>query len=518
MLAAAEGICHHIIMTCKAIFLAISFTVGIATMSAADDAPPPSQQFKQLTVCGKVTFARGGDRFAFIRPKDGRCIRLGLKPGCRVHLGWYVEANGILTQKEPTMRMEEVTARKLRDCPLVQHVPTTLTALNTPPVKGDNTKPDYFGVPVDVVCRVQDVNRRRTQVQLFVREPDGSGPGVTASFPLDEDRPLDPDLRRGAIVRLRGVPSMEYTVAPDGGYSSVEQLTLNIVGFWEVTVLDKPSWWTPVRIWTALGMALFVLVVLLAGIAILSWSVRRQSERLERTIQAKHRDKIAAEAARRERLRLSHDLHDEFQQLLTGTMFQLNAGMTLLEDPLPAEEGGMEATVPDALEHLRAARVSLQHTQLGLRNVLWTMREESEGPAPLVELFRYAAGRLPHWEGRVFFKQTGREHAIARKVSGSLLMLLQESVGNALRHGKATRVDVKLAFGEDGLELAVVNDGVPFDMSAEGAANPCHFGLGGMRMRAEELGGRFSIRTGDGGVGAVVTVWIPYEERAEADG
>ena len=199
-------------------------------------------------------------------------------------------------------------------------------------------------------------------------------------------------------------------------------------------------------------------------------------------------------------------------------MFQLNAGMTLLEDPLSAEEGGMEATVPDALEHFRAARVSLQQTQLGLRNVLWTMREESEGPAPLVELFRYAAGRLPHWEGRVFFEQTGREHAIARKVSGSLLMLLQESVGNALRHGKATRVDVKLAFGEDGLELAIVNDGMPFDMSAEGAANPCHFGLGGMRTRAEELGGRFSIRTGDGGVGAVVTVWIPYKERAEADG
>ena len=109
VLAAAEGTCHHSIMTCKAIFLAISFTVGIATMSAADDAPPPSQQFEQLTVRGEVTFARGGDRFAFIRPKDGRCIRIGLKPGCRVHLGWYVEANGILTQKEPTMRMEETS-------------------------------------------------------------------------------------------------------------------------------------------------------------------------------------------------------------------------------------------------------------------------------------------------------------------------------------------------------------------------------------------------------------------------
>ena len=42
MLAAAEGICYHSIMTCKAIFLAISFTVGIATMSAADGAQPPS--------------------------------------------------------------------------------------------------------------------------------------------------------------------------------------------------------------------------------------------------------------------------------------------------------------------------------------------------------------------------------------------------------------------------------------------------------------------------------------------
>lgn len=497
---------------------------AVALMAAAAPAALPGEEapteprrveespFETATVRGVVTFGRGGDRFAFIKTDEGRGVRLWLVPGCRVRLGSYVEATGLVTQCKPTFRMENVVAHKLRDAPEVHHIPTTLTALNRPPVKGDKSRPDFFGMPVDVVARVQDVNRRRTQVQLFLREPDDSGPGVTASFPLDENRPLDPDLRRGAIVRIRGVPSMDYLESPDGTYAGVTALTLNIVGFWEVTVLNRPSWWTTGRIWAAAGMALFVLAVLVASVVALGWAVRRQTARLERTIQAKHQERIAAEAARRERLRLSHDLHDEFQQLLTGTMFQLNAGMNILEHPEPPEDGGGEESVAAALKHLESARVALQHTQLGLRNVLWTMREESEGPASLVALFRYAAGRMPHWKGRVSFIQTGREHFLARKVSGSLLMLLQEAVANALKHARAGRVDVTLAYGDDGLEMRIVNNGLPFsEDQAEDV--PGHFGLAGMRMRTADLGGRFDIRCGDGGTGAVIKVWIPYTQK-----
>ncbi|MCR5413196.1 MAG: hypothetical protein K6F50_00520 [Kiritimatiellae bacterium] len=458
---------------------------------------------------GIVTFSRGGDRFAFVKIDGGRCVRLFLKPGHRVRMGDRVRFTGRLEQDFPTYRLTDVCAVKVETVGTIPCVPTTLTKLHEPPRPDDPDRPDLYGMPVDVVARVQDVNRRRTQVQLFLREPDGSGPGVTASFPLDQNENPDPDLRPGAIVRLRGVASLNYTVGPDGSFTGVENLTFNIFSRRDVVILNRPPWWTPARIGIAAGIGAFMLVVLVVSTAILAWAVKRQTARLERTIEAKHRDKIAAEAARRERLRLAHDLHDEFQQLLTGTMFQLNAGMNILEDPHNDEEGSTEA---DAFAHLEAAKASLQRTQLGLRSVLWTMREESEGPAPLIELFKYAAGRMAHWKNRVSFSQTGKEHSVARNVSGSLLMILQEAVGNALRHGKAEHVDVMLAFGGKGLKMTVLSDGERYDAGSPEGKLPGHFGLAGMRLRAEELGGTFSIKPGGDGEGAVVEVGIPYEK------
>ena len=215
-------------------------------------------------------------------------------------------------------------------------------------------------------------------------------------------------------------------------------------------------------------------------------AVRRKAAELARTMRLQHEERLEADAARRERLRLAHDLHDDFQQLLTGAMFQLNAGMNILED---------DHDETSALSHLESARLALQHAQTGLRTVLWTMREESEGPNSLVDLFKYAAGRMPHWKDRVSFSQKGVAQPLARKATGSLLMILQEAVGNALRHGKAKHVEVLVEYGEHSLVLEISNDGLPFSPNTAPGPEDGHFGLESMRQRVEELGGELVIKT-----------------------
>ena len=137
------------------------------------------------------------------------------------------------------------------------------------------------------------------------------------------------------------------------------------------------------------------------------------------------------------------------------------------------------------------------------------MTEESEGPKSFTGLLGFAMKRMAHWEGVVFLSVEGDEPPGARKFAGLLLMVLQEAVGNALRHGGATRVDVKLAFKEDALAMAIADDGCGFDASKPFGSE--HLGLSGMKMRVASCGGTLSIESSPD-CGTTVSVRVPYED------
>jgi len=74
-----------------------------------------------------------------------------------------------------------------------------------------------------------------------------------------------------------------------------------------------------------------------------------------------------------------------------------------------------------------------------------------------------------------------------------LYRIAQEAVNNALKHGRARKIDITLAERADGLELCVENNG-----HALPATKPANSGMGlnAMRYRAEMIGGRLSIESG----------------------
>ena len=113
---------------------------------------------------------------------------------------------------------------------------------------------------------------------------------------------------------------------------------------------------------------------------------------------------------------------------------------------------------------------------------------------------------MSHWKGRVFFSKVGAERTIARKVSTSLLMILQEAVGNAFQHGHASSVTVELEYGEKSLFMRVMNAGETFDVNK--VEEKGHYGLAGMRTRAQEIGGTLKIESGD--EITEITVEVPY--------
>jgi signal transduction histidine kinase len=94
----------------------------------------------------------------------------------------------------------------------------------------------------------------------------------------------------------------------------------------------------------------------------------------------------------------------------------------------------------------------------------------------------------------------------------NLLRIGQEALTNALRHARASRFELLLAFERRGIRLTLKDDGCGFDPSK----NHEGFGLEGMRERTEDMGGRFAIESSKGN-GAVISIVLPLESLPESE-
>ena len=92
----------------------------------------------------------------------------------------------------------------------------------------------------------------------------------------------------------------------------------------------------------------------------------------------------------------------------------------------------------------------------------------------------------------------GQPRRLPGKIETNLLRIAQEAVTNALKHGKPSRVILCLSFVEQGVELHVEDDGAGFDFEQAMALSAGHFGLLGMRERAERIHAGFKIQSAPG--------------------
>ena len=84
-------------------------------------------------------------------------------------------------------------------------------------------------------------------------------------------------------------------------------------------------------------------------------------------------------------------------------------------------------------------------------------------------------------------------------IRDEIYRIASEALRNAFRHAEASRIEVHLSYGEKSFELRVRDDGKGIDpkfLTDEGPAG--HFGLRGMRERAEQIGGKLSVWSAPG--------------------
>ena len=90
------------------------------------------------------------------------------------------------------------------------------------------------------------------------------------------------------------------------------------------------------------------------------------------------------------------------------------------------------------------------------------------------------------------------EELLGQRIIGQDLAL--KAVANAIRHGRPTRIDIKVSYDERQVALTIADDGCGFNAEAQTSASRDseHFGLVTMRERAEHVGGGLRIESAPG--------------------
>jgi signal transduction histidine kinase len=226
--------------------------------------------------------------------------------------------------------------------------------------------------------------------------------------------------------------------------------------------------------------------------------VRRASaverERLERTQETLVAERTAAD----ERVRIARELHDVVAHTLSLIVVQSEVLSTRVED-------GEQRDAARAVAELGRAAMGELHRTLDL---LRGGDEPAErGPQPsLADLDRLVeqtrAGGLV-----VELSVAGEVRPLPAGVEVSAFRIVQEALTNVRRHASASRVDVRVRFGMEALEVSVEDDG----SGAAAAGDREGHGLRGMRERAAMLGGALSAGPLNGS-GYRVSAILPYAE------
>jgi signal transduction histidine kinase len=94
---------------------------------------------------------------------------------------------------------------------------------------------------------------------------------------------------------------------------------------------------------------------------------------------------------------------------------------------------------------------------------------------------------------------TGLHSRLASDLETVLYRVTQETLNNVGKHSGASRVTVSLEAENGSVHLRINDDGVGFDpASAAALLSEGHFGLAGMRERAEMVGGHLTIESAPG--------------------
>lgn len=205
-------------------------------------------------------------------------------------------------------------------------------------------------------------------------------------------------------------------------------------------------------------------------------------------------------AREEERRQLRRDLHDDIGPALAALALQAEAALRLAPDDPDAAAALISRFVP-----------RLNATVADVRALVHELRPPNLDEFGLAASVLELAARLSTPEVPVR-AEVADVPGLSAALDVAAYRIVAEAVTNAVRHARASHVDVSLTAAGSSLVIEVTDDGcgVP--------AEPVRgLGLTSMRLRAEELGGELRISTTEAGTSVLARIPMVQPSRTAAD-
>jgi two-component system sensor histidine kinase UhpB len=190
-------------------------------------------------------------------------------------------------------------------------------------------------------------------------------------------------------------------------------------------------------------------------------------------------------AQEEERLRLARELHDDTIQSVIALKQRVQLAQTSVKDQTSRRTlGELETLAEQTIENLRRMTRALRPIyleDLGLVTALEMLAHEtSQNNAVQIE-----------------FKKSGEEQRLSHEVELALYRIAQEALSNVVRHSDAKQASLQIVFKMGEVQLEINDNGIGFVMpkSPTDFAPSGHFGLLGIRERADLIGARLEVES-----------------------
>jgi signal transduction histidine kinase len=242
-------------------------------------------------------------------------------------------------------------------------------------------------------------------------------------------------------------------------------------------------------------IAFAIIALLLGGFIGTQRNDRARLERQHTSLENFLSETMGAEE--RQKRYLARELHDESLQALVDISHDI--------DELEEEED--RDKLKTSLQQLRR---EVDDVVEGTRRFILGLRPPLLEEMGIATSLKWLAGDIGEEEGiEVAVHICGEERPIDDAIELAVFRIAQETLNNARKHARATRVELTLTFEKDRLRLEVRDNGAGFTVPAgDELATAGKFGLVGMAERARLAGGTFKVVSAIG-QGTTVTLEMP---------
>jgi signal transduction histidine kinase len=237
----------------------------------------------------------------------------------------------------------------------------------------------------------------------------------------------------------------------------------------------------------------FRVICVAAGCALLWLLYLMRLRQIAGAMQGKFEERL------KERTRIAQELHDTLLQgFLSACMHAQVAN-----EQLPPDSQA-KATMSRAIQSMRQVIEEGRNAVRGLRSSSSQSLDLEQSLLRVQQEIGSIGGASEAPEFRVMVQ--GRERALHPLLRDELYRIGQEALINAFRHANAKTIEVHLDYSHSKLHMIIRDDGCGIDSQVLQSGRDGHWGLSGMRERADRIGAHLHIETSAAGTEIAISV------------